>query len=66
MLLLRYYMVITIQVENYLWLFLEVWGKCFLFTTITGRPEMAESGVMFGHIILMKNDAFVSFGYGLF
>jgi beta-glucosidase len=27
----------------------------------TGRPEMAESGDVFGHIILMKNDAFVSF-----
>jgi hypothetical protein len=34
-----------------------------LFTTTknTGRPEMAESGDVFGHIILMKNDAFVSF-----
>jgi beta-glucosidase len=45
--------------------FLEVWGKCLYFTiTKTGRPEMAESGDVFGHIILMKkNDA--SFGYGL-
>jgi beta-glucosidase len=50
--------------ENYLWLFQE--GKCYLLQLQnTGRPEMAESGDVFGHIILMKNDAFVSFGYGL-
>jgi hypothetical protein len=48
-------------VENYLWLFLEVGQVLLLQLQNTGRPEMAESGDVFGHIILMKNDAFVSF-----